>query len=77
MNDLFLNRSDILDSEKRILRANGIKLKEIHHRSIRELKAVLNVSEIRAMELRAISEFQTGSIIFPEKFEVFIFRRLD
>lgn len=59
MNDPFLNRSDILDSEKRILRANGIKLKEIHHRSIRELKAVLNVSEIRAMELRAISEFQT------------------
>jgi len=38
MNDPFLNRSDILDSEKRILRANGIKLKEIHHRSIRELK---------------------------------------
>jgi hypothetical protein len=59
MNDPFLNRSDIQNSEKRLLRANGIKLKEIHHHSVRELKAVLNVSEIRAMELRALSEFQT------------------
>jgi Pathogenicity locus len=59
MNEPGLNRSAILDSEKRKLRAHGIKLKEIHHRSIRELSAILNVSEIRAMELRAISAFQS------------------
>jgi hypothetical protein len=59
MNEPALNRSGILDSEKRKLRANGIKLKEIHHRSIHELSAILDVSEIRAMELKAMSEFQS------------------
>jgi len=59
MNESPLDRSEILDSEKRKLRAAGIKLKEIHHHSIREVGAVLDVSEIRAMELRALSEFQS------------------
>lgn len=59
MNEPTLSRSDILDSEKKKLRANGIKLKEIHHYSIRELRSVLDVTEIRAMELKAMSEFQT------------------
>jgi len=59
MNEPSLNIADILDSEKRKLRANGIKLKEIHHHSIRELRSILDVSEIRAMELKAMSEFQS------------------
>jgi AraC-like DNA-binding protein len=63
MNEPQLNRSEILVSEKKKLRANGIKLKEIHHHSIRELRSVLHVSEIRAMELKAMSEFQSVSSI--------------
>jgi AraC-like DNA-binding protein len=59
MNEPSLNIAEILDSEKRKLRANGIKLKEIHHHSIRELRSILDVSEIRAMELKAMSEFQS------------------
>src|SRR6266567_463644 len=59
MNEPPLNRSEILGSEKKKLRACGIKLKEIHHHSIRELRSILDVSEIRAMELRALSEFQS------------------
>jgi AraC-like DNA-binding protein len=63
MNEPQLNRSEILVSEKRKLRANKIKLKEIHHHSIRELRSILHVSEIRAMELKAMSEFQSVSSI--------------
>jgi hypothetical protein len=59
MNEPSLNRSDILDSEKKKLRTAGIKLKEIHHHPIRELMSTLGVAEIRAMELRAMSEFQS------------------
>jgi AraC-like DNA-binding protein len=59
MNEPPLKRSEILISEKRMLRANGIKLKDIHHHSIRDLRSILQVSEIRAMELKAISEFQS------------------
>ncbi|HWK07628.1 MAG TPA: helix-hairpin-helix domain-containing protein [Puia sp.] len=59
MNEPSLNIAEMLDSEKRKLRANGIKLKEIHHHSIRELRSMLDVSEIRAMELKAMSEFQS------------------
>jgi transcriptional regulator GlxA family with amidase domain len=58
MNEPTLNRLDILDPEKRKLRANNIKLKEIRHHSLRELRTVLDVSEIRAMELKAMSEIQ-------------------
>src|ERR1700683_3728680 len=59
MNEPKLKRSEILVSEKRMLRASRIKLKEIHHHSLRELRSMLQVSEIRAMELRAMSEFQS------------------
>lgn len=52
------NRLDISIIEKRKLRANKIKLKEIHHKSLRSLQTILNVPKIRAMELRALSEFQ-------------------
>jgi AraC-like DNA-binding protein len=59
MNDTKPNRLDIQIAEKRKLRAEGIKLNDIHHHPIRSLKAILNVSEIRAMELKALSEFQS------------------
>ena len=58
MNDS-MNRLDILISEKRKLRANKVKLSEIHHHSAENLRAILGISKIRAMELKAISEFQT------------------
>ena len=59
MSESSLDRTEILDVEKKKLRAAGIKLKEIHHHSVPEVRAVLVVSEIRAMELRALSEFQS------------------
>lgn len=58
MNDS-TNRLDILITEKRKLRANKIKLSEIHHHSTENLRAILGISKIRAMELKALSEFQT------------------
>lgn len=58
MNDS-MNRLEILISEKRKLRANKVKLGEIHHHSVENLRAILGISKIRAMELKAISEFQT------------------
>lgn len=58
MNDS-MDRLDILITEKRKLRANKIKLSEIHHHSVENLRALLGISKIRVMELRAISEFQT------------------
>src|SRR5215210_2068874 len=58
MNDS-TNRLDILISEKRKLRANKVKLSEIHHHSVENLRAILGISKIRAMKLKALSEFQT------------------
>jgi AraC-like DNA-binding protein len=58
MNDS-MNRLDILILEKRKLRANKVKLSEIHHHSVEHLRAILGISKIRAMELKALSEFQT------------------
>ncbi len=58
MNDS-TNRLDILISEKRKLRANKVKLSEIHQHSVENLRAILGISKIRAMELKALSEFQT------------------
>ncbi|MCZ8354379.1 MAG: helix-turn-helix domain-containing protein [Cyclobacteriaceae bacterium] len=58
MNDT-QNRLDILLAEKKKLRANKIKQSEIHHHSIEQLQRLLGISKIRAMELRAMSEFQT------------------
>lgn len=54
-----MNHLDILITEKRKLRANKIKLSEIHHHSVENLRAILGISKIRAMELKALSEFQT------------------
>lgn len=58
MNDA-TNRLDISVLEKKKLRANKIKLSEIHLHSAEHLRAVLSISKIRAMELQALSEFQT------------------
>lgn len=58
MNDS-MNRLEILPSEKRKLRANKVKLSEIHHDSVENLRVILGISKIRAMELKALSEFQT------------------
>lgn len=54
-----INRLDISSLEKRKLRANKVKLSEIHHHSVANLQAMLGISKIRAMELKALSEFQT------------------
>jgi AraC-like DNA-binding protein len=53
-----LNRLDILITEKRKLREKKIRLKEIHLHSTAYLQRLLKISKIRAMELRALSEFQ-------------------
>ncbi|MEJ0057319.1 MAG: helix-hairpin-helix domain-containing protein [Bacteroidota bacterium] len=46
-------------SERKKLRANKINLKEIHHHPASVLQQLLGVSKIRALELSALSEFQS------------------
>jgi AraC-like DNA-binding protein len=58
MNDLN-HALDVSPSEKKKLRTHGIKVKEMHHHTVAELQALLGVSKIRAMELYALSEFQS------------------
>ena len=53
------NHLDFSAVEKKKLRSNKTKLKEVHHLSLDELQQLLNISKIRAMELRALSEFQS------------------
>jgi AraC-like DNA-binding protein len=53
------NHLDITAGEGKRLRAANIRKKEIHLRSLKELQSVLQVSRIRAMELSALSEFQS------------------
>jgi AraC-like DNA-binding protein len=53
------NVLDVSPLEKKKLRVHGIKVKEMHHHSVTELQALLGVSKIRAMELYALSEFQS------------------
>ncbi|MFM7852376.1 MAG: helix-hairpin-helix domain-containing protein, partial [Flammeovirgaceae bacterium] len=40
-------------------RTNKVKLSEIHRHSVANLQAMLGISKIRAMEIKALSEFQT------------------
>ncbi|MFN8333958.1 MAG: helix-hairpin-helix domain-containing protein [Cyclobacteriaceae bacterium] len=54
-----INHLDFTPTERKKLRAVKIKLKEVHHHSVAELQALLDVSKIRAMELSALSEFQS------------------
>lgn len=53
------NHLDITPSERKKLRAANIKAKEIHLHSLEKLQSDLQVSKIRAMELSALSEFQS------------------
>ena len=53
------NLLDITPAEKKELRAHKIKVKEIHHHPVISLQQLLNVSKLRAMELYALSEFQS------------------
>lgn len=54
-----LNHLDLTPAERKQVRACKIKLKELHHHSVPELQKLLNVSKIRAMEIYALSEFQS------------------
>lgn len=45
--------------ERRQLRAAKIRVNEIHHHSLTDLQSILRVPKIRAMELFALSEFQS------------------
>ncbi|HEY5822885.1 MAG TPA: helix-hairpin-helix domain-containing protein [Cyclobacteriaceae bacterium] len=53
------NLLDVTVAEKKGLRVHKIKIKEMHHHSIASLQQLLNTSKIRAMELYALSEFQS------------------
>jgi AraC-like DNA-binding protein len=53
------NPLEILPAEKRKLRLNKIRLSEIHHHTADKLMLMLDVSKIRALELSALSEFQS------------------
>jgi AraC-like DNA-binding protein len=54
-----LNPMELTGSEKKRLKGAGIKLKEAHFHSIKELQKLLNIPKIRAMEIFALSEFQS------------------
>jgi AraC-like DNA-binding protein len=49
----------VTSGEKKRLREHKIKVGEVHHHSVTEIISLLNVSKIRAMELYALSEFQS------------------
>jgi AraC-like DNA-binding protein len=59
MSDPERNHLDITSAERKKLRAAGIRTKEIHLLSVDELQSALQISKIRAMELSALSEFQS------------------
>lgn len=59
MNESTRNHLDVTATERRKLRSANIRIKEIHKHSISELQSILQVSKIRAMELSALSEFQS------------------
>lgn len=53
------NHLDLTPAERKKLRANKIRTKEIHHHTVAELRLLLGLPKIRAMELYALSEFQS------------------
>jgi AraC-like DNA-binding protein len=59
MSDPARNHLDITPGERKKLRAAGIRVKEIHRHTLNKLQLALRVSKIRAMELSALSEFQS------------------
>jgi AraC-like DNA-binding protein len=54
-----LNPLDVTPAEVKKLRALKIKKREIHLHSLKTVQQLLNTSKIRAMELIALSEFQS------------------
>lgn len=54
-----INHLDFTPAERKKLRAANIKLKEVHHHSVSEIQKLLDTPKIRAMELYALSEFQS------------------
>lgn len=59
MNNDTVNFLDLTAVERKQLRAAKIRVKEIHHHPVTDLQSILKVSKIRAMELFALSEFQS------------------
>jgi AraC-like DNA-binding protein len=58
MNDP-LNKLSPTQAEKRILRSKRIRFRELYLYTIAEIRSLQNTSRIRAMELYALSEFQS------------------
>jgi hypothetical protein len=50
---------DLLSGERKCLRLNKIKIKDLINYQVEELQMVLDVPAIRAMEIRALAEFQS------------------
>jgi AraC-like DNA-binding protein len=59
MNDPSRNHLDLTIAERKKLRVAKIKVKALHHHTVNELQSLLQISKIRAMELFALSEFQS------------------
>lgn len=59
MSDPTRNHLDVTPTERKKLRVANIRVKEIHRHTLNELQTLLQVSKIRAMELCALSEFQS------------------
>jgi hypothetical protein len=52
-------RLDLMPSERKFLRLNKIRIRDLTNYQVDELQLLLNVSAMRAMEIRALVEFQT------------------
>lgn len=59
MNKEHSSRLELTPSEKKMLRSHGISLKDVAGCSTEQLQSVLNTSKIRAMEVKALYEFQS------------------
>jgi hypothetical protein len=49
---------DLLPAERKVLRSNKVKISDLINCQVEELQLLLGVSEIRAMEICALVEFQ-------------------
>ncbi|WP_138493801.1 helix-hairpin-helix domain-containing protein [Paenibacillus pinistramenti] len=65
MSTLKTPKLDLSPSERKALRSHNIRLNELHTRSVEEIRTILNITETRAAELRASSEFQRLPSIGP------------
>ena len=60
------SRLSLTPLEKRMLRSKGIALNQIADRTVDELKNALASSKIRAMEIKALAEFQSLPSVGPQ-----------